>query len=175
MANPTMKLIASVTVGAGGAASIDFTSIPATYTDLVIKYSGRTNAGTTGNDLLISLNGSTANFTHRRLQGSGSGTPASYNGATGNVAVDEGQTATGSTFSNIEIYIPNYAGSTNKSISGDAVTENNGTEAYAFIGAVLWSQTAAINRITLTPYSGSIVQFSTAYLYGISNSQEIRQ
>ena len=36
MAN-TYVAIATVTVGSGGAASIDFTSIPATYTDLVVK------------------------------------------------------------------------------------------------------------------------------------------
>ena len=35
----TFTQIASVTVGSGGAASIDFTSIPSTYTDLCIKTS----------------------------------------------------------------------------------------------------------------------------------------
>ena len=40
MAN-TYTLISSVTVGSGGASSIDFTSIPATYTDLCLVWSGR--------------------------------------------------------------------------------------------------------------------------------------
>ena len=39
----TYTLISSVTVGAGGASSIDFTSIPATYTDLLVKFSLRTD------------------------------------------------------------------------------------------------------------------------------------
>ena len=47
MAN-TFQLISSTTVGAGGASSIDFTSIPSTYTDLVIKWSGRLTS--TGGD-----------------------------------------------------------------------------------------------------------------------------
>jgi hypothetical protein len=34
----TYEIIASVTVGSGGAANIEFTSIPATYTDLVLKF-----------------------------------------------------------------------------------------------------------------------------------------
>ena len=36
--------------------------------------------------------------------------------------------------------------------------------------AASWSNTAAINRITLTPASGNFVEYSTAYLYGISNA-----
>ena len=167
MAN-TFELISSFTA-TSTVSSVTISSIPSTFTDLVIEYSGRTNGGTTGNDLLISLNGSTANFTHRRLQGSGS-TVASYNGATGNVGIDNGNTSSANVFSNTTIYIPNYAGSTNKSISSDSVTENNATEAYAFIGAVLWSNTAAINSVTLTPYAGSILANSTIYVYGVKNA-----
>ena len=39
----TYTLISSVTVGSGGAASIEFTSIPSTYTDLVLKLSARSS------------------------------------------------------------------------------------------------------------------------------------
>jgi hypothetical protein len=39
----TYEIIASVTVGSGGAANIEFTSIPATYTDLVVLFSARTD------------------------------------------------------------------------------------------------------------------------------------
>jgi len=167
MAN-TMTLIASYTAS-GTVSSVTLSSIPSTFTDIIIEYSGRTNGGTTGNDLLISLNGSTSNFTHRRLQGSGS-TVASYNGSTGNAGIDNGTTSSANTFSNTSIYIPNYAGSNYKSISSDSVTENNGAEAYAFLGAVLWSNTAAITSVTLTPYAGSILQYSTIYLYGVKNA-----
>lgn len=167
MAN-TFELISSYTA-TGTVSSVTISSIPSTFTDLVIEYSGRTNGGTTGNDLLISLNGSTANFTHRRLQGSGS-TVASYNGSTGNAGIDNGNTSSANVFSNTSIYIPNYAGSNYKSISSDSVTENNATEAYTFFGAVLWSNTAAINSVTLTPYAGSILQYSTIYVYGVKNA-----
>jgi hypothetical protein len=40
MAN-TYEIISSVTVGAGGAAYIEFTNIPQTYTDLNLVFSGR--------------------------------------------------------------------------------------------------------------------------------------
>jgi hypothetical protein len=159
----TFTLIASSTVGSGGAASIEFTSIPATYTDLVVRTSVRSTGVATSLD--IGFNGSTASFTNKFLQGSGSaatsGTLARYAGLT------TGSDQTASTFANCEIYIPNYAGSTNKSFSGDAVQENNATLSYAGLVANLWSNTSAINQITLTNSTGNFAQHSTAYLYGI--------
>ena len=41
--DPNMKLIEAKTVGAGGIASIEFTSIPQTYTDLKILVSAKDN------------------------------------------------------------------------------------------------------------------------------------
>lgn len=165
----TYTLISSVTVGSGGAATISFTSIPATYTDLLVKVSARTNRASLADSILASLNGSTSNFTYRLIEGDGA-SAYSANGTTGLVGVATASTATASTFGNCEFYIPNYAGSTNKSISVDSVIENNATTAYADLVATLWSNTAAITSITLTPAFGSFVQYSTAYLYGISNA-----
>ena len=167
MAN-TYTLISSVTVGSGGASSIDFTSIPSTYTDLLVKVSTRYDNANV-NYATLSFNGSSANFTYRSLEGSGSAA-GSYNGTTGPFGVTTISTYTANTFSNIEVYIPNYAGSTNKSYSSDAVSENNATTAYADLIAGLWTQTTAINRVTLNATTGNFVQYSTAYLYGIKNS-----
>lgn len=166
MAN-TFELISSVTVGAGGAASIDFTSIPSTYTDLVLELSTRDSVAAIASACSIAFNGSTSSFTGLYLQGSGAGV------ATGSLARfignNDSASATASTFANISVYIPNYAGATNKSFSVDAVTENNATTSYTNLNAGLWSNTAAINQITLTPASGTFVQYSTAYLYGVKN------
>ena len=62
MASNTYVLLSSVTVGAGGASSINFTSIPATYTDLVLKISARTNSTGAGSTYKISLNGSSSSL-----------------------------------------------------------------------------------------------------------------
>ena len=170
MAN-TFELIASSTVGSGGASSIDFTSIPSTYTDLQINWSLRTNndpdAGNYGL-VAISFNGSTANITRRNLLGSGS---AASSGSTTNaqIAID-GLNNTASTFASGMFFLPNYAGSTNKSVSIDNVMEQNSTTTYMQLAAVLWSQTAAITQLTLSAVSGSFVQYSTAYLYGVKNA-----
>jgi len=170
MAN-TYTLISSVAVGAGGAASMGFTSIPATYTDILVKVSARTNRSSQADAVLVSLNGSSANFSWRLLEGDAvSGYSA--NGTTGLVGVATAATATASTFGSFEFYIPNYNGSSYKSISVDSVTENNvATNVYADFNALLWSNTAAITSITLTPSIGTLFnQYSTAYIYGISNA-----
>lgn len=164
----TFELIASSTVGAGGAASIDFTSIPATFTDLCVKYSVRTSISSPYANVNIKFNGSSSSYTMIRLVGDGSSAASYSNTEIFDVAV--GSTATASTFSNAEFYIPNYAGSTNKSVSGDAVGEHNATTSQAMLYAGLWSNTAAINQVTLTPTSGTFLQYTTAYLYGVKNA-----
>jgi len=161
--NPNMVAIQTVTVGSGGAANIDFQNIPQTYTDLILKISV---AKTTGDNVLISFNNSTANFSYRLLEGDGA-TVASYTNTTGRLAY---ASQTTSLFTSIDVYIPNYAGSTNKSYSVDAVSENNATTAYADLTAGLWSNTAAINRVTINAQSGNFVQHSTATLFGVTSA-----
>jgi surface antigen len=167
----TFIKIASVTVGSGGAASMSFSSIPSTYTDLVLKISARGDYAALGSSYKLSFNGSNSSFSVRALEGAGSGTPSSFT-QTQYVGSAVGSTATANTFNNGEIYIPNYTSTANvKSFSVDAVSENNGTEAYADLIAGLWSATpAAITSLALTPTSGNFTQYSTAVLYGIKNS-----
>ena len=170
----TYEAIATVTVGSGGAASIDFTSIPATFTDLAIKLSARSNYSNVNDYASFTINGNTASLSNRFLYatgttvGSGSyGSPA--NKIQGTIG---GATATSSTFGSFEMYIPNYAGSSNKSISVDSVTENNATNQGEFwLSAGLWANTSAITSINIAPYYGTLfAQYSTATLYGIKNS-----
>jgi hypothetical protein len=172
---PTFTQIGSaVIVGSGGQANITFTSIPATFTDLIVKLSIRTNRSAVEESINIEYNasGGTA-YSSRRLYGTGSAA-ASDSGTsqafTKFYSVNSA-TSTALTFGNADIYIPNYAGSTNKSVSVDAVTENNATAATAGTLAGLWANAAAITSIKLTPGSaGTILEHSTAYLYGVSNA-----
>ncbi len=166
----TYTLISSVTVGSGGAANIEFTSIPATYTDLLVKFSARTTkTGQTYDETIISLNNSTANFSVTRIYGSGSVVGSA--GGTTLVFIDVSNSATANTFSNNELYLPNYASSNYKSYSVDNVTENNATETYSELLAGLWSNTSAITSIKFTSYyAENYMQYTTAYLYGISNA-----
>ena len=164
MAN--MIPISTVTVGSGGVATISFTGIPQTYTDLLVKLSGRSTAATTVAVVNIALNGSTSNFSGRYIEGTGTAA-GSYTDQPRMVAVAIGTNYTASTFSNSEFYIPNYTSSNNKSISVDAVTENNATASFIEVSANLWSNTAPIGQIDLTLNAGNFAQYSTATLYGI--------
>ena len=165
----TYEAIATVTVGSGGAASIDFSSIPATYTDLVVKLSAR---NTTANGLVyFSFNGSTSSRSSRLLYGDGSSFGSvTYDNTDPRAMIMNESGYTASSFGSGEMYIPNYAGSNNKSFSADSVQETNATLAYSYLMAGLWSNTAAITSITLTPNSGNFAQYSSATLYGIKNS-----
>jgi hypothetical protein len=174
MANPTFTLIASNTVGSGGAASITFGSISSTYTDLQLVVSARSSTGIYQTDCNIQVgNGSVdtgSNYKTNELYADGTSVAANSFTTTNIHPPIAGAGATASTFGNFQVYFPNYAGSTQKSISCDVVTENNSTSAAARLAAYLWTGTSAINIITLTAASGNFVQNTTAYLYGINNS-----
>ena len=169
MATTYIQIGSTVTVGSGGAASIDFTSIPSTYTDLLVKVSSRSNRAAADDFLKISFNGLTTNLSHRSVSGDGSGVNSGSDGSFIYGRMN-GNTSTASTFGSADFYITNYAGSTAKSVSADTVLENNATLGIDYLLAGLWNATAAINQITLAPYYGSFVQYSTATLYGISKS-----
>ncbi len=148
----TFKKIASVTVGAGGAASMAFTSIPAIYTDLVIKISARSTTGGAFTNLLIAFNGSSADYTLRWL-GDAGGSVVSYTQAafgSNHLFYIPASTATANTFGNGEVYIPNYTSANFKSVSADGANENNTSTIYQGMSAGLWSQTAAITSLTFT-------------------------
>lgn len=162
-----MKLISSVTVGAGGAANIQFTSIPGTYTDLVLLVSVR--SGVSNDTLFLRVNGSTAATESRFLEGNGAS--VSTNFSTTNTFVRFGTITSGasaSSFSSASVYLPNYTGSAQKTIGTDYVSENAGTTAYQTLVAGKFPITAAITSLLISNTGGSLAQYSSAYLYGIT-------
>ena len=175
MANPTMTLIASITVGSGGASSVTFSSIPNTSTDLVLKVSARTNRSYFLDQLKMSFNGISSGYSYKDLDANPSGP---YSGGSSSASVIyTGFTSTTSntanTFGNVEIYISNYTSNNPKSTSADSVSEDNATNAGQNIVAGLWTYSGnpAISSINLTMDVGTLfTQYSTFYLYGINNS-----
>ena len=162
-----MQLVSTVTVGAGGAASIEFTSIPQTGTDLLLVYSLRADSG--ADTPQISINGSTTGFSNRYLLGTGSSAVSgTINGRF--VGVNAINTATANTFGNSATYFPNYTSSSNKTWSGEGVNENNATAATQLLVAGVWANTAAITSLTLNLSSGNFVQHSSASLYIITKA-----
>ena len=165
MAN-TFKKIQTVTVGSGGSATIEFSSIPATYTDLKIVVSARSTNADIDDHLFVKPNNSASNMTQRWLRGSGS---AASSGTTVRFAIP-GATATASVFGNTELYFPNYTSANFKSFSGETVQETNGSEAYQYLCAFLWSDTSAITSLVLDLLNGNFAEYSSATLYGVSGA-----
>jgi len=169
MAN-TYVAIATVTVGSGGVANIDFQNIPQTYTDLYVVLSGRTARAAATDSIYIKFNNNASNYSFRDIDALGttieSGFYSDYPAA--RVTAD---TATASTFGTWSAYVPNYTGSNNKSVSLEGVSPNNSGTQYIRISAGLWSNSAAITRITLISQNAqNFLQYSTATLYGIKSS-----
>jgi hypothetical protein len=169
MAITYVQIGSTVTVGAGGTSTVSFSSIPATYTDLLIKLTMRSNYAGNPEIANMTINGSALSFTNRDLFGTGSSTVSQQDNSRG--PFTEGNNYTASVFSSSDVYISNYASSSNKCIATDAVVENNTTSAYQQLNSILWSNSAAITSISFSTRNGTLwSQFSTATLYGIKNS-----
>lgn len=159
--------ITTVTLGSA-ATQIDLASIPSTFTDLYLVMSIRGAIATNADDIGLKLNDSAANGSARYLQSNASNATSNANSYLMNT-LEPAANSTGATYGNTSVYIPNYSGSTNKSMSVDNISENNGNPAYMRVESVIWSQTAAINKITIYSLNGTnLSAYSSATLYGIT-------
>jgi hypothetical protein len=171
MAN-TYTLIEAKTLSSD-TASISFTSIPQTYTDLQLLTSVRIDRAGVSVNMGLRFNSNSSDYTNLMAYGDGTNT-----GSNTSVVLDQfgywyspANGATASTFSDQSVYIPNYTSANQKSVSIDSTSENNGTDTNTVLFVGLWANTAAITTITLSNYQGSNLRSgSTAYLYGIKNS-----
>lgn len=175
MAN-TFDLINSYTVGAGGASYIEFTAIPSTYTDLVLKLSLRTGRSDTTDPMLFYINGQTTgtNYSYTSLWTTSSTSVDAYsNGGTSNFEIQYATAAnsTTSAFNNYELYLADYASSTNKVGFYQSVHQQLGGASYLIAMNYQWASSSAISSLKFqSSYSVNISQYSTAYLYGIKKN-----
>jgi hypothetical protein len=160
-------LIQTVTVGAGGAGSITFSAIPQTFTDLVVLFSIRGDNPAITDPMALNINGSGS--TAKILSGNGSAASSTTSASNYGMSQFNGSTSTASTFSNGQIYIPNYTTTGAKSVSIDSTVENNATSAFAGISAILTNSTTAITTIQLGAFYNLFQQYSTASLYGLTH------
>ena len=176
MAN-TYELISSNVLTAS-AASVTFSAIPATYTDLLIKTSIRTDYAGTFQDMEMIWNAIETTGYYSQIWLNGDGTATSNlkvrsNESKWQYANIPGTSVTSNTFASQEIYIPNYAGTAIKPASVFTVTENN-TATSGFYqtraNALLGNFTSAVTSIKFQLPSGNYVTGSSFYLYGIKNS-----
>jgi hypothetical protein len=167
-----MKLIETKTLTTAQS-NITFSAVPQNFTDVVILLSGRCTLSAANYSWLLNFNAdSGSNYIQRRLYGSGTGTATDGAANTTIPATINGGGETANTFSNYQIYLPNYSGATTKTVSIDGVTENNATAAFQFISAHSWNNTTGISTIdfTLNGAGNTWVAGSTVSLYGIGGA-----
>lgn len=165
--------IASQTLGAS-AASVTFSSIPQTYTDLVLRLSMRNDevGGVPYNDMALLINGVNSGGLYSRTSVvKDTSTATSTRQTSANFFVltngSPNNSATANTFNSAEFYFPNYTGTAPKPMSGVYAHENNSTTQYMAGVAGLFSSSSAITSITLS--NGPFVAGSSFHLYGIAN------
>lgn len=165
--------IATVTVGAGGAANIEFTSIPSTYSHLQIRGIARGTKSSTVGFLWMKINSdSGSNYAYHILQGDGASAVAS--GVAPDTLLDWGRHPAASASVNIfgasVIDILDY-GNTNKfkTVRYLGNYDANGS-GYLEFRSGLWRSTSAISTITFSWDSGNFAQYSHFALYGIKSA-----
>jgi hypothetical protein len=175
----TYTLISSTTLSTT-TANVTFSSIPSTYTDLVLRTSTRADFDYTNSKLYqIYINGDNSNFYYSAtvLNGNGSSASSIKNQNPGSATAYDGvyvigstlSTDTSNTFASAEIYIPSYRASENHPLSSFSATENNGTTAYVSSLAGLMRIASPITSIGIQAVI-NFVAGSSFYLYGIKNS-----
>ena len=166
--------IATVTVGSGGASSIEFTSIGTDWQHLQIRGVFRESRALTSTAAMqIRVNGDTgSNYTYHWLYGTGSSAAAGAGASQSIGAVTDipRNSETSSAFAAAVIDILDYDNtSKNKTIRIFGGYEGNNSNGIVMVNSSLWMSTSAITSILLRPSGGSgdFVQHTTAALFGI--------
>jgi hypothetical protein len=160
--------IATVTVGGGGASSIEFTSIPGTYQHLQVRALAKESGGTSSYTLLVQYNADTGvNYARHLLEGSGTAASAASGTSTSTHWAFNVAAGNKTYFGAGVMDILDYASTTKyKTVRTFGGSDQNGS---GFVGVYsgLWMDTSAITSIKLVaPFSG-FVEHSTAALFGI--------
>jgi hypothetical protein len=166
-----MQLVSTVTLGSA-ASSIEFTSIPQTGTDLLLVVSARLSGGFFDPyfaPFAVYVNNATSATGRFLAAKNGSVSSASYSSGADGFYVNT-DASTSNTFSSGQIYFSNYTSTVAKSVSKDAVTENNSSNVALTIGADSLNTTSPITSIQFFTNVGSFVQNTTASLYIITKA-----
>jgi len=150
----------------GSSPTFTFSSIPSTYTDLVVVTQNR--IANTGLGFIMYFNGSNTNFSYTRILGNGT-TASSYRDAIQDITTTDSSASSG-LFTTHIINIMNYANTTTYKTSLWRMNNATNTTTPTFVGAGvgLWRSTAAITSVTFYAANGAAIDAgSTFTLYGI--------
>ena len=160
--------IATVTVGSGGAADVTFSSIPATYKHLQIRWINPTT--NTGGNVVVNFNNdtSTSNYAFHNVRGNGSSASALGFASGGGNSTLFANEALSAGVADILDYANTNKYKVSRTLGGN---EFNNTSGMVSLNSSLWLNTAAISTIKLTAdVTGGWAQYSSVALYGIKGA-----
>ena len=167
----SFESIATVTVGSGGAANVEFTSIGTDWTHLQIRGIARTTESAENTICYLQFNSDTTsgNYYGHGLYGTGADVTAyaldgSYYAS---LSVIPGASATASIFGATVIDILDYRNTNKyKTVRNLSGNDRNGS-GQVRLASGLWMSTSAITSIKLVPIANNFAQYSHFALYGI--------
>lgn len=171
--NGAYDALATVTVGSGGASSIEFAGIPSGYKHLQIRSIARNTTSGGNLDYAFRFNGdsSTSNYAWHRLFGDGATTYGQWNtNPVGQafIGITTQSTDTASIFGTAVTDILDYTSVTkNKTVRSFWGKDTNGGGLVGLASALWLNSSTAINQITVLPQSGSFAQYSQFSLFGV--------
>jgi len=174
--------IATVTVGSGGSANVEFTSIPATYTHLQVRCFARTNRATYNVDVMnmqLNSDSTASNYAGHNVRATNASFPGTVSADGGsNVFTDFiiGANNGAAPFAGFVIDVLDYT-NTNKytTIRGLGGADSNGDVSgfctTIMLNSQLWKNTNAVTSIKFVPVYGTLFnQYSQFALYGIKGA-----
>ena len=172
---PSTYTLISSNVLTSSAASVTFSAIPSTYTDLVLKGSARSTRVDLEGELKLTFNSDTStNYSKVKLEGNGAGV-STY--ADTNISYFQTRfyspaaNSTSNTFGSFDMYIPIYTSTSNKPFYLDNTSEGNIVDPIdRSATAGLYRGASGISSINIEVYAGNLASGSSFYLYGIKNS-----
>ena len=172
-AGPSFESIQTVSLSAGSASSVEFTSIPATYKHLQIRAIGQSTRNIGTMDFYIQVNSDTGtNYSFHQVIGNGTAVSSAVGASQTKIQINNAITNSTNTsiFSAVFIDVLDYA-NTNKyktfrSLSGRDIN----SAGQANLGSGLWQSTSAITSLKFTPETFDWSQYSHFALYGIKGA-----
>lgn len=166
-------LISDTTLGSD-AASVDFSSIPATYAHLMVVWHVRGTKAAQYDSLHLRFNADTTAANYWDCRGYVNST--TYTGSNANAIPTVGwidaATAYTTSWSAGTLILPDYANTTTHKAAMSWGTSNGPqsgtTSVYHHFGTATWKSTSAVNQLTFVPGSNNIAQYSRFTLYGLS-------
>ena len=156
----TYEPISTQTVSGTSTSTITFSSIPQTYTDLVLVINGQTSADV---DIFVRFNSDTAtNYSYTVMQGNGSSAVSSRVSNSTGWSTTSGNPSLGFT-----TYITNIFNYTNATTFKTSITRTNTNDRTGAIASIWRATPAAITTVNVLVYSGYFIAGSTFTLYGI--------